>query len=104
MQYLVAFFSRPEEARDVRSGRFVRLTLPDKCVNFRDLRLNRSSEIRPEAVGGGIFDRFCELYKCRPEVAGDVICGTAVDEVGTDVRANCTDSMLSNGRVIRLFG
>ena len=42
-------------------GRFVTLAVPDKGVQFRDHRLNRSPEIRPEAVGGGIFDLFVEL-------------------------------------------
>ena len=31
---------------------------PDMHVKFHDLRLNRSREILPEAVGGGIFDGF----------------------------------------------
>ena len=79
LQYSFAFCSRPEVANDVMSGRFVRLVDPDQCVKFRDPRLHRSPEIRPEAVGGGIFGHFWNFHKCRPEVAGDVISDTAVE-------------------------
>ena len=58
VQYLIVFCSRPEEASDIVSGRFVRLAVLDKCIQFCDHRLNYSQETRPEAVGGGIFDRF----------------------------------------------
>ena len=34
---------------------FVGPTVPDECVKFDDLRLNRSREIRPKAVGHDIF-------------------------------------------------
>ena len=57
---LIAFYSRQKTASHVVSGRFVRLAEPDKC-KFHDLRLNRSPDIRREAVGGGIIDRFFEL-------------------------------------------
>ena len=40
--------------------RHMRPTILNKCV-FRDLRLNRSVEIRPKAVETGIFSRFFEL-------------------------------------------
>ena len=40
----------PEAASDVISGRFVRLIVLDGCVKFRDLCLNHSREIPPEAV------------------------------------------------------
>ena len=75
----IAFVSGPETASDVISGRFVRLTVPNKFVKFRDPRLNRSPEIRPEAVRGGILTAFVNLHKCRPEVAGDVIFGVTVE-------------------------
>ena len=47
---------RPEAASDVVSGRFVGPTVVDKRVKFHDASLNRSREIPPEAVRGGIFD------------------------------------------------
>ena len=49
----VAVCSRPEAIGDVISGTFVWQTLPDKSLKFCYTRLNRSPEIRPEAVGGG---------------------------------------------------
>ena len=58
VQYLIAFCSRPETAGDVLSAIFVRMIVRDKFVKFRDPGLNRSWEIPPEAVEGGIFDRF----------------------------------------------
>ena len=57
VQYLTAFCSRAE-ASDVISSMFLSLTVTNKLVKFRNPRLNRSSEIRAEAVGGSIFDRF----------------------------------------------
>ena len=36
VQYLMTFFSRPEAASDVISGRFVMPIVLDKCVKFRD--------------------------------------------------------------------
>ena len=39
---LFAGRTRPEAASDVISGSFVGPTVPDKCVQFRDHRLNRS--------------------------------------------------------------
>ena len=58
VQYLVASCSRSEAASDVISGRFLGLTVPDECLKFCDLRLNGSGEIRPKAVGRGIFGHF----------------------------------------------
>ena len=54
--------------------------VPDKRVKFRDPRLNRSREIPPEAVEGGIFSTF-------------VISGVAVDNVGMYVRVKFGDSI-----------
>ena len=58
VQYLIAFCSRPKADSDIVLGNFVRMLVRDKTVKFRDHRLNRPPEIRPVAVGGGIFDRF----------------------------------------------
>ena len=57
---LNAFCSQLEAACDVLSGSFVRLIVPDNCVKFCDPRLNRSGEIRPKTIGGGIFDTFSQ--------------------------------------------
>ena len=78
LYFLITFF-QPPGSSDVILGRFVGLAAPDKFIKFPDPCLNGSPEIRPEAVGGGIFDRFTNFYKCRPEVAGDVISGRAID-------------------------
>ena len=57
---LMAFYSRPETASGVISGTFVWPIIPDTHEKSRDLRLYRSREIPPEAVGGVIFGRFFE--------------------------------------------
>ena len=58
VQYLIAFYSRSEAASDVTFVRFVGPIAYEKRVKFRYPGLNCSREIPPEAVGGGIFDRF----------------------------------------------
>ena len=58
VQYLITFCSRTEAAGDVLSGRFVGPIVLDKPVKFCGPTLNRSREIPPEAVRGGIFDSF----------------------------------------------
>ena len=50
LYYLTAFCSRPEEAVDAMSGKFVGPLVLDKCEKFHDIGLNRSREIPPEAV------------------------------------------------------
>ena len=52
-----------------------------------------------KAVGCGISN----LDKCRPEAAGDVISGMAIDYLGRHVRANLGDYRLNSGQIIRLF-
>ena len=47
---------------------------------------------------------FLNFHKCQPEIAGDVISGTAVQSVGMDVLTKFGDSRLNNGGIIRLFG
>ena len=71
--------SRPEVASDVISGRFVRLPVLDKLVEFRGPRLNGSPEIGLETVRCDIFDRFSNFRKCRLEAVGDVISFTDVE-------------------------
>ena len=79
MQYLIAFCSQPETASDVISGIVVRSIVNDKHEKFCDLRLNRSRQIPPEAIGGGIFDRFINFNNCQPEVSSDVMSGVVVE-------------------------
>ena len=50
---------------DAISGRFVGPLFLDKPVKFHDPSLNRSREIPPVDVGGGIFDSFPPLTSDR---------------------------------------
>ena len=50
-----------------------------------------------------MFGRFSNFDKCRPEAAGGVISGRALDDVCTDVSAGFGDSRLNSARIIRLF-
>ena len=55
------------------------------CVKFRDPPLNCSGEIRPKAVGCGIFGRFfLKFDKSRPEVAGDITSVATLEYVGME--------------------
>ena len=54
-----------------------------------------------KAVGCGIFGHFSNFDKCRPEVAGEVVSGTALDYVGLDVPVKCGDSKSNGSRDIR---
>ena len=95
-QYLIVFCIRLETASDVISGKFDGPIVPDKCVKFRDPRLNRSGEIQPKAVGSSIFGRFLISDNCRPKIAGDVISAVVVEYIGMDVPVKFGDSK-SNG-------
>ena len=53
--------------------------------------LNRSREIRPDAIGGGIFNNFFRDH-FRPDVVSDVIYGTTEGYVGMDVPVKLDDS------------
>ena len=83
---------------------FVGPIVTDKCVKFRNLRLNRSGEIQPKADVCGIFDRSSNFDNCRPEVADDDTSGAALDHVALDVPEKFGDSRVNGGRTIRLFG
>ena len=48
----------------------------------------RATKSGPKAVGSFIFGRFQNFYKCRSEVAGDVVSGVALDQVFTDGPCN----------------
>ena len=63
----------------------------------------RTTKTRPKAVGAVIIGRFSNFDICRSEVAGDVISGVAIDQVGLDVRAAFGESGSNSGRIIRLF-
>ena len=69
VQYLITFYSRPETASDVISGKFVGPSICDSPVKFRYPLLNRSREIPSEVVSDGIFDRFLNFDHRQPEVA-----------------------------------
>ena len=43
------------------------LTVTDRCVKFRDPRLNLSEENQPKAVGRGIFGRLSNFDSMPPE-------------------------------------
>ena len=53
-----------------------------------------------KALGCGIFRRFSNLHKCRPEAGGDVIASVALDYVATVVPAGFGDSQLNSGRIV----
>ena len=76
VQYLIAVCRRLEAASDVISGRLAGPVALDKHVKFHDPSLNRSREIPPDAVGGGIFIFF--PYGFRPGVENDAISSVAV--------------------------
>ena len=97
VQYLIAFCCQPEATGGVISGRFVRPVVFDKCVQFRDHRLNRFREIPPETVVRGIFDSFFR-YNFRPEVDNSVVSSTAVR---VDVPVKFDDSRSNGFRDIR---
>ena len=59
--------------------KFVRPIVPNKSVKILDPCLNRSRQILPEVVGGGIFGSFFADF--RPEVGNYVISDVAVDYV-----------------------
>ena len=98
VQYLIAFCNQLETASDVISARFVRLTVPDKCVQFCYPHLNCSGEIRPKAIGCSIFGCFSNIDICRQEVAGDVLSGVALESVRMDAYAKFCDSMSNDSR------
>ena len=59
----------------------------------------RATTMRPKA--GRFFSNF---EKCRPEVAGEVITGVAVDYVSMDVRVEFGDSTLNTGKEFHSIG
>ena len=71
----------------------------DKHVKFDDASVNRSRKIPPEAVGG-VFETVFP-YNVRSETVNDVITGTAVDNVSTDVPIKFGDSRSNGFRDIR---
>ena len=84
MQYLIAFCRRNETTTGVISGTFVWPVVCDQHVALRDLRLHRSREIPPEAVGGG-SSSFLFRDNFGPEVDSDFMSGVDVEHVGLDV-------------------
>ena len=91
----MAFCSRPETASDV-----VWPIVRDTPVKFRDPRLNHSREIRPKAVGGGIFNRFLNVDNFQPEEVSDIISGVVVELRGMDIQVKLLDSRSNRSRDI----
>ena len=67
---------KSEAASNVIPGMFAWLAVPNKRVKFRDPCSNHTGEIRPKAVGCGIFGCTLNLDKCQTGVANDVISGS----------------------------
>ena len=76
---------------------FVGPVVLDKCIQFYDPRFNRSREIPPDAIGGGIFDSFFRYSF----VDNDAISGVAVDNIGVDICVKFVDSRSNGFRDIR---
>ena len=51
----------------------------NRPTNWLDQAKYHATETRSKAVGDGIFSHFSNFDKCRPEAAGDVISGMAVE-------------------------
>ena len=94
VQHVIAFCSRLEAASDAISGTLMRMDVSDKCVKFRDPRLNRSREIRPEAVGGRSLSYACRLSAALCIVAKRCNIGLWC----VDVDKKCGDDILGRFR------
>ena len=103
VQYIIAFCGRLEAGSDVLTARFIRLTVADRCIKFRNLAYTVLDKFDPKPSDAGIFGRFYNFDTCGTEVADDVISCVALDYIGMDGRAKCGDSRLNSGRIIRLF-
>ena len=66
----------------------------DKAANFGDAQLNRSRELRPKVVAGGIFAITVD------HKYGEVISSVAVDLVKMDVRVKFGNSKSNRSGVI----
>ena len=63
-----------------------------KPTNWWGQAKRRNTQIRPKAVGGGIFGHFSNVDECRLEVAGDVISGKLMGPDVSDNRVKFGDS------------
>ena len=81
LQYLILFCTFPEADSDATSGNYVAKMVHVNAMKFVYLALHLSWDIRLKVVVCGILYR----YDFRPEVASDVIYGTAIENVGLDV-------------------
>ena len=63
----------------------------------------RATKICPKRSKAAFSVAFSNFDKCPQEVAGDVIPGAALVDVGMDVRVIFSDFRLNSGQVIRLF-
>ena len=93
-----------ERRRAMAMGRTPNDVLPNKKLqNWLGLAKRRAINIRPKAVVGGLFGRFSNFDKCRPEEAGDIVSDAAAYYVSIDVSAKFGDSKLNIGRTNPLF-
>ena len=72
VQYLITFWSQLQSVEAVSEAiisiMFVRPFVPDKRVKICYPCLNRSREIRPKAIGGGIYDSCFMITSDRKEI------------------------------------
>ena len=52
----------------------------------------RATQMRPKAVGGGIFDPFSNVDNFRPDIFSDVMSGVVIEPTGLKVRVKFVDS------------
>ena len=87
-QYSFQICSQPETNSDVIPCRFVRRVVPDNIEKLHNSRLNCCREIRLQNRPRRHCQRFLFRANFRLVVASDVICSSAMNEVGLDVSGN----------------
>ena len=102
VHYLIAYCSRPEAASDAKSGRFVRLLVPDQCVKSCYPRLSLKRFLR-NSIQSHRRRNFRRSYRdnVRPKVVSNVISGVAVERAGIDVSIKFGD--YRSNRLLRRF-
>ena len=85
MQYLIAFYSRPESAGDVISDRFVAPIVHNKRVKFRYLVKTIFAKFHPKPSEASFSAIFRTLIIFQLEEANDVIPRVVVEPCGMKV-------------------
>ena len=75
-----------------------------KPTNWLGRQNTAKLKFEPKPTEAAFSAVFSNVVKCPSEVAGDVMSGVAVDQVGVDVRATSGESRLNSGQIIRVFG